>query len=491
MSFLGVDIGSSRIKAVAFSEEGRELGSASRAYPVSSPAPGAAELDGEEVMRAAFEVIGAAVAAARSGGDPVRALAISSQGEAFLPVDSAGKVLAPAMISSDTRATEIMAEFTACFGAERLYRITGHTSSGMFTLAKLLWLEKFHPELRRRAKRFLCFEDLLISRLGAEPAMGWPLAGRTMLFDVEKHVWSRELFDAAGFSPEEFARPLPSGTVTGTVSPRIAAALGLEPGTLLVSGGHDQALAALGCGVCSSGSAMYAAGSVECIAPVHSRLIRSAGLFRGNLCSYDFSLPGRYLSVAYSLTGSNFMQYFLEEFCRDLNGDYAALAGSMPPEPTSIDVLPYFTASGTPFFDTRTPGTVHGWRLSTTRGELFRAVQEGIAMEMRRNLELLTASGFPVETLTASGGGCRLPALVQLRADVLDRPFRVIASGEAGCRGAALLARSAFCGVPAEELPGFLPEVTAEIVPDPGRAARYREKFEQWKHFTDIVRKEL
>lgn len=491
MSFLGVDIGSSRVKAVAFSEEGRELGSASRAYPLSTPEPGSAELDGEAVMRAAFEVIGAAAAAARSGGDPVRALAISSQGEAFLPVDDAGKVLAPAMISGDTRATGVMAEFAARFGAERLYRITGHTASGMFTLAKLLWLTKFRPEIRRRAKRFLCFEDLLIFRLGADPAMGWPLAGRTMLFDVERHAWSPELFDAAGFSAEEFARPLPSGTAAGTVSPRIAAALGLEPGTLIAAGGHDQALAALGCGACSPGSAMYAAGSVECIAPVQSRLIRSAGLFRSNLCCYDFALPGRYLSVAYSLTGSNFMQYFLEEFCRDLGGDYAALAGSMPPEPTSIDVLPYFTASGTPYFDTRTPGTVHGWRLSTTRGELFKAVQEGIALEMRRNLELLTASGFRVETLVASGGGCRLPALVQLRADVLNLPFRVIASGEAGCRGAALLARSACCGVPAEELPGFLPEVTAELRPDPRRAARYQEKFEQWKRFTDTVRREL
>ena len=279
--------------------------------------------------------------------------------------------------------------------------------------------------------------------------------------------------------------------MAGTVSSRVADALGLEPGTLIVSGGHDQALAALGCGACFPGGAMYAAGSVECIAPVHSRLIRSAELFRSNLCCYDFALPGRYLSVAYSLTGSNFMQYFLEEFCRDLGGDYAALAGSMPTEPTSIDVLPYFTASGTPYFDTRTPGTVHGWRLTTTRGELFKAVEEGIAMEMRRNLELLTASGFQVEVLVASGGGCRLPALVQLRADVLNLPFRVIASGEAGCRGAALLARSALCGVPVEKLPGFLPEVTAELHPEPRRAARYQEKFEQWKHFTETVRREL
>ena len=138
MSFLGVDIGSSHVKAVAFSEAGRELGSASRGYPVSSPAPGFAELDGEEVMRAAFDVIGAAASAARSGGDPVRALAISSQGEAFLPVDGSGTILAPAMISSDTRATGLMAEFAAGFGAGRLYRITGHTPSGMFTLAKLL-----------------------------------------------------------------------------------------------------------------------------------------------------------------------------------------------------------------------------------------------------------------------------------------------------------------------------------------------------------------
>ncbi len=481
MSVLGIDIGSSRVKAVAFDAECREIAAAYAAYPLLTPEPGAMELDSGAVLTACFRVI-AEVAAATNGRDPIRALGISSQGEAFTPVDAAGTLLAPAMISGDTRATAAMARFTASFGRDRLYRITGHTPSGMFSLAKLLYLAEKHPEIRRKAVKFLCFEDLLCHALGVSPAMGWPLAGRTLFFDVNEHRWSEEILAAAGFTPEEFARPLPPGDIAGVIPEHIARELNLSSGVQIVCGGHDQVIGAFGCGV-RPGSAMYAAGSVECIVPVTHHLPQSEALRDANLCGYDYALPGAFASVAYSLTGSNLLQYFMENFAPELQSDYAKLVDSMPAEPTPLLVLPYFTASGTPYFDSVTPGTVFGWRLGMSRGTLLKGLQEGIGMEMKLNFELLNANGFDVGTLIAAGGGFRDAAMVQLRADILNRPIRVTSVREPGCRGAAGLALTALTGTPPPP-----PEFTGSVTPNPKHAAHYQELFPRWQKFSASMR---
>jgi sugar (pentulose or hexulose) kinase len=115
----------------------------------------------------------------------VRAVGVSSQGEAFTVVGADGEILSRAMVSSDTRATAVTRRWAARLGARRLYLVTGHTAHPMFTLFKLLWLRVARPELWGRARRFLCFEDLLGHRLGlAEPRISWSLAGRTLLFDA-------------------------------------------------------------------------------------------------------------------------------------------------------------------------------------------------------------------------------------------------------------------------------------------------------------------
>lgn len=476
MNYLGVDIGSSGCKAAVFDASGRCLGTAHRAYAMLRPGPGRVELDSGGVIDGCL----AAMAEAARECGAVRALAISSQGEAFTPVDAAGNCLGNAMISSDSRAQELLDAAVEEFGAERLYRITGHTPSAMFSLFKLLWLKQNQPEIQKKAARFLCFEDLLMFRLGVDPAMGWPLAGRTMLFDVNTHTWSREILDFAGLDESRLARPLPSGTVAGTV----AAGFGPLSGAKVVTGGHDQVLGALGAGVVEPGRAMYAAGSVECLCPVLPGLTLDDRLRRNNLCCYDYALPGRYTSVAYSLTGSNLLQYFKEQFARETS--YEELVRELPEGPTELLALPYFTPSGTPYFDARTPGAVLGWRLSTSRGELLKALLEGIALEMKLNLSLLEESGMAIGGLTATGGGCRHRPLVQLKADVLGKPIGRIEVGEAGCRGAALLAQGADTGRPVEQLAAREPGPVVE--PDPERAERYRRKFAQYREFYRGVR---
>ncbi|HOJ23483.1 MAG TPA: FGGY family carbohydrate kinase, partial [Armatimonadota bacterium] len=196
MSYIGLDVGTTGCKAVAFDARGRQLASASREYATLSPREGWAELDSREVGDACLAVIREAAAAC--SGDPVRGIGISSQGEAFTALGPDGEVLANAMVSSDARAAEIAERWSSEFGREKLYRITGHTAHPMFSLFKLLWVRDHQPDVWQTARHFYCFEELVQHRLGLEPAISWPLAGRTMLFDVRAHDWSPEILDAVG-----------------------------------------------------------------------------------------------------------------------------------------------------------------------------------------------------------------------------------------------------------------------------------------------------
>lgn len=150
------------------------------------------------------------------------------------------------MVSSDTRASQIVKDFCAVFGLERLYSITGHTAYPMFSLFKLIWIRENNPDLWTSAAKFLCFEDLMHLKLGLDPAIGYSLAGRTMLFNVRNHQWDEEVLAFIGLQSGKLAKPLPSGSIVGNIPIRISSQLGLIGNVIVVTGGHDQSCAALG-----------------------------------------------------------------------------------------------------------------------------------------------------------------------------------------------------------------------------------------------------
>ncbi len=494
MSYLGLDIGTTGCKAAVFNAEGRFLSLAYREYPLLSPEPGWAELDSARVCRDCCDAIREAAAAA--AGDPVRAMSISCQGEAFTPVSPDGEFLANAMVSSDARAVAIVESFSQQFGARRLYDLTGHTPHPMFTIFKLLWLRQERPDVFAKARRFLCFEDLFQQHLGVEPAMSWPLAGRTMLFNVRTHQWDEAILQALGLDPSRLPKLAPSGSVVGTIPRAMADDLGLPADVLVVTGGHDQPMGALGAGVTEPGVAMFASGTVECICPAFDQPRLDEALFRANLCTYDYTLPDMYTTVLFSLTGGNLLRWFrdqwgqpeMAEAARTGADVYDLLTRAMSPEPSKLLVLPYFTPSGTPYFDAQVPGAILGLRLSTTRGEVLRALIEGVAMEMRLNLEVLAESGLAVRQLRAIGGGAKSPTLVQLKADVLDRPITTLAVSEAACLGAALLACSAHTSASPRDLQAAWVQPGPAIEPDASHAACYRERFAAYRELYPTMR---
>lgn len=489
MSWLGLDIGTSGCKAAAFDATGRRIGYAYRGYAVSQPQPGLAELDSRAVIAHCQAVMGEVATAAQRAGSPVAALAISSQGEAVTPVDADGQPIANAQVSSDARAASIIADWAT--RRDDLYRVAGHTAHPLFTLFKLIWLRRHARDLHDRAAAFFCFEDLVHRQLGIPPALGWSLAGRTMLFDVHRQAWDQALCSEAGIDPTRLATPLPSGTLVGVIPTAIAGAWGLPAGVRVYTGGHDQTVAALGAGVVRPGMAMYATGTVECIAPVFATAVSSPTLRDANLCTYAAALPGAWATVAFSLTGGNLLAWFRDELggADAHHADaYERLLLLADRPPSDLLVLPYFTPSGTPYFDAVTAGAILGLRLTTTRAELLRGLLEGVALEMRLNLDLLAGAGIDIDTLRVTGGGARSATWNQLKADVLGRPLAAVAESEAGCLGAAALAAATDLGAGPGEVAAAWVRPGRTFEPDARRAALYDQRFARYRDLYPILR---
>ena len=451
--YLGIDIGTSGCKAVLFDEAGCQQSLAYREYDIISKQPGWAELDTDEVIKKCFEVIKESASGTKVRS--VRGIGISCQGEAFTLVDKDGKALCNALVSSDIRANGLIKPWTDRFGEEKLYNITGHTPHPMFSLFKLLWIKENRPVIWQKAYRIMCFEDLLQYRLGIkEPSMGWSLAGRTMLFDVLKHSWDNEILEAAGVRIEQLSSPLQSGTLAGYIEPSVAHSLNLSEKTPVVTGGHDQPCSALGAGAIESGIAVYSSGTVECITPAFDKPVFTNQLRKSNLCTYDHTAPGMYATVAFSLTGGNILKWFRDQFgetevalARKMNRDsYELLIDKLPELPSKLLVLPYFTPSGTPYFDVSVKGAILGLDMSVTREEIMKALLEGVAFEIKLNLDILRESGYEVKELRVIGGGARSQKHVQLKADVIGMPITILDVTEAGCMGVAMLAKACTTG---------------------------------------------
>ena len=484
--YMGVDIGTSGCKAVTFDENGSQLSIAYREYNIISKNDGWAELDVDEVIDKCFQVI--KESATQVAPTSITGIGISSQGEAFTIIDKEGKALCNAFISSDIRAQEFTKSWVEKFGEEKLYNITGHTPHPMFSLFKLLWVKDNMPEVWSKTYKILCFEDLLEYRLGIkEPAIGWSLAGRTMLFDVINHCWNKEILDAVGIKLTQLARPLQSGMIVGFVDKVISKALNLSEHTFVVTGGHDQPCSALGAGAIKPGIAVYATGTVECITPAFNKPVFTEMLRKSNLCTYDHAVAGMYTSVAFSLTGGNILKWFRDEFgsaeillAKKFDCDpYELLLNQMPEEPTKLLTLPYFTSTGTPYFDTSVKGAIIGLDLSTKRGEIIKALLEGVVFEIKLNLEILERSGYEVKELRVIGGGAKSQVWNQLKADILNKPITVLDVTEAGCMGVAMLARAAHTKQPVTEIASKWVKPVSQIMPN--LYQYYDQKFHAYK----------
>lgn len=481
MSLMGVDIGTSGCKAVAFDEAGRTLSSAHREYDVIREEPGQAELSSVEVWERVREVVSAC--AAGTAKDPVEALSVASMGEALVPVDAAGEICGDSPLGMDTRGASYLERLKAAIPAAELYRITGNLPGMGFSLPNLCWLKENRPEVYRRTSLFLPWADFVCFKLAGEAFANLSLANRTLLYDLERREWSGKVADAVGLDLEKMPPLAPSGKGLGEVSGKLAAELGLPAGVKVALGTHDQCAAALGAGVHEANTAMLGLGTFACAVLVH----REAGAgspFRGlKLNIEDHAMPGSYVSFVYHGSGGALVKWLRDELFRDLKGEgaYQRMFDELATASDSPVVLPYFAGTGPLDCAAGGQGAICGLSLAHTRADILKGALEGIALYFKDAFSRLAASGRRIGRIHASGGGAESALWLQMIADILQTPVAKPRNKECGALGAAILGGlGAGLYQSCDEAVARLVELEHEYQPSPRGAERYAKVFERY-----------
>jgi xylulokinase len=492
---MGLDVGTTGCKALVMDPDGETISFSYREYALVHPKPGWSELDPSAVWRCIGEVVAEAAQGAK--GDPVEALGVSVQGEATVPVDSAGRHLYNFIVTFDERTEEQCRWWERSFGRSRLFRITGMPLHPMYSINKMMWFLRRRPRIFERTWKFLCMEDYVLMKLGVEPAIDHSLAARTMALDIHTREWSDFILHEAGVDRGMLAVLLPSGEIAGRVAPALAASLGLSTSAVAVTGGHDQCCGALGAGVVREGMALNATGTSDVLQPVFLDIRLEDAVLQNNYCCYPHVKPSMHTCCAFNLTGGLLLRWYRDTFWKPEMREadqraqdvYEIIIDGASKTSPPLFVLPHFVGSGTPALDPHASGAMLGLHLSTTREEMSRAMLDSLNYELRLNSDALEDSGIAIEEIVAVGGGAKSRRWLQLKADTLGKTVVSLSTSEAACLGAAILAGTAV-GTYASVDEGVANTVKRadEYVPRAEEHKRHTERYHRYRRIYPLLK---
>ena len=442
---LGLDLGTTNCKALAFDMNGKAIASATMPTPTHphSTDPSSPEYDADVLWESAARLIRQVVEQLEPS-QRLAGLAVASMGEAGVLLDSDGQPLFPILTWHDRRTQPWKDWWSARLTSVDIYQITGLPLDHIYSANKILWYREHYPQTFARARTWLGLADWLTFCLTDARTTSFSMASRTMLFDVSTQTWSQDLMHLADL-PEYLMPPaLPSGQVVGTVTARAAGATGLPEGLPVVTGGHDHICAALAAGVVGIGPVLDSAGTAEAILFALDALILGGAAATAGVCCGCHTARDRYYLVGGVMSGA-VTSWLGRLLAGDVSGEAITRlmdeAMSAPLMSNGVWFLPYLGGSGPPDRDPDAWGAWLGLRLGHNRADLMRAAMEGLGFAVRYLLEgLQKVTGSPVQVLRAVGGGSRNSWWQSLKADVLGMPVEVPDVTDVTAQGAALLA---------------------------------------------------
>jgi xylulokinase len=457
---VGLDVGTSAVKAVALGLDGRVLAGHEAAYPLAVPNPGWAEQDPEDWWRATEEALAVVTAAGRSVG-----LGLSGQMHGLVALDRADRVIRPAILWNDQRTAAECQEITERVGARELIELTGNRALTGFTAPKLTWMRTHEPEAFARIARVMLPKDYVRLRLCGEHATDAADASGTLWLDVAHREWSSELLEALEVERDWLPRllecPQPSGTT--------------RDGVVVAAGAGDQAAGALGVGVVRPGPLSVVLGTSGVVLVALDAFRADAD---GRVHAFCHVAADAWQAMGVMLSAGAGLTWLRETIAPDVPFDaLMAEAESWEPGAGGLTFLPYLAGERTPHADPLARAAFAGLSLHHDRGALVRAVLEGVACGLRDCADLVLALDFAQPRIArASGGGARSDLWLKIAASVLEMPIERPAVEEGAAFGAALLGGVA-AGVwrDVDEAAASTVRVREVIEPNPAWIPRYRE----------------
>jgi gluconokinase len=494
---IGIDIGTTNTKAVAFTDEGAVLGSAEASYPVFLDDSGRHELDPEGLLAAVLSALGA-VREKTVGHEGLAGISFSCAMHSLIAVDAAGKPLTRAITWADLRPASYATRLKESAAGRRIYRQTGTPIHAMSPLSKLLWLRAAEPELFGRAARFISIKEYIWWRLFGEYKVDHSIASATGLLDIRSFEWYAESLEVAGISAEQlsglapctYTASLPPPGPRSSELPKGLGALGLPEGLPFIIGGSDGCLANLGSSAVKPGETALTigtSGAIRMTAPAPEYDVRER--------IFSYILTDRhYVCGGATNNGGNVIQWYTDSVLEKKGGDIASLekeAETVPPGCEGLVFLPYLRGERAPVWDANARGVFFGLRSVHEQRHFMRAILEGISYSLYQIGASLEETLGPIKHIYASGGFTRSKTWLQLIADVFMKRVYVTGAADASAIGAAMMGFYALGIVSDLEVTTELVKVVETYEPDAGRHAVYQENFrvftELYKRLKDLM----
>jgi xylulokinase len=447
--FVGIDAGTTALKAAVFDERGNCLAVAREEYTLETPAADRAELDPKVYWQALVQATRRILTEPGVDAAWVAAMAVSSQGETVIATDAGGRPLAPALVWLDNRAQAEADQLADRFAPGDVYATTGIPAiNPTWTASKLAWWRSHEPALYGAAARFVLVEAYLLHALTGRFVSDGSAQCTTLLYDIRSHGWWAPMLAELELSADRLPDLEPAGSIVGSLTRSAADQLGLAAGVRVVAGGMDQCVGAVGVGNVSGELVSESTGGALTL---QATVARPDGDASARTPVYVHSVTGQYLYCPVCPTGGLSLTWFRDQFGAPEVAEAARrgvdaydlltqLAAGAPAGADGLIMLPHLMGAFSPEYEPRARGVFYGFTLAHGRGHFVRAILEAVAFMLRRNIELLAGAGAAASEIRSHGGGSRSQLWCQIKADVTGLPVVTLAGEDAAVRGDAMLA---------------------------------------------------
>jgi xylulokinase len=472
--YLGLDLGTSGVKAMLMDDQQKVIGSASGSLDVSRPHSGWSEQEPAHWIRATEEAIAGLRAAHAKELAAVKGIGLSGQMHGATLIDGDDHVLRPCILWNDTRSYK---EAAALDADPRFRAITGNIVFPGFTAPKLVWVKNNEPDVFARVKKVLLPKDFLRLWLAGEHISDMSDSAGTSWLDTGKRAWSADLLAATGLDGSQMPSLVEGTDKAGTLRAALAAKWGMGSNVVIAGGAGDNAASACGMGTVSEGHAFVSLGTSGVLFAANARYLPNPASAVHAFCH---ALPNTWHQMGVILSATDALNWYSGIAGRGA-ADLTKELGDQLKAPTSVTFLPYLSGERTPHNDAKIRGVFTGLGHESERVVLTQAVLEGVTFAIRDNLEALKSAGTRIARVTAIGGGSRSRYWLKSIATSLGIPVDIPADGDFGAAfGAARLGLIAATG--ADPVAVCTPPATDETIePDSALTLAYEDAYTRYR----------
>lgn len=477
--YLGIDLGTSGVKAILLSEEGQVVASHSEALTLSRPHPLWSEQNPADWWSATEKAVLAL--SQLHALKKVKAVGITGQMHGATVLDAQQNVLRPAILWNDGRSFSQCQQLEAAVPDSR--EITGNLMMPGFTAPKVQWLRENEPELFAKIDKVLLPKDYLRWLMTGVFASDMSDAAGTMWLDVAKRDWSDSLLAATGLTRQHMPALFEGNQITGQLLPALASRWGMNC-VPVIAGGGDNAAGAVGVGLYKTGQAMLSLGTSGVYFAVSDGFLSNP---QQAVHSFCHALPDTWHLMSVMLSAASCLDWAANLTGTASVGELIGLAENTPPADSPVCFLPYLSGERTPHNNPNAKGTLFGLTHQHGPADIARAVLEGVGFALADGMDVLHATGLKPHSITLIGGGARSPYWRQMLADISGLTLEYRTGGDVGpALGAARLAQIAMN--PGSPLEQFLPELALEQVHQPD-AQKHKVYAERRKVFRELYKR--